>query len=216
MGMNYYLRLKGVYGQELIKNFPEPEYRDLQVQVLENGYVWKNKYYPMLSDLNNEYYYSLHIGKNSAGWVFGLRVLPDCGIKDLEDWKKLFNLPNAKIYDEEDEEISKEQMLSIITEKVGHKWALYGSDEAYEKAFVEEWNKRYEEEQEEEQRTPRWINLYSRKIKDYDDYLTLKELGGALRGPNGLLRRRSYPEHKVIEVKGATYDLIVENDNYGW
>lgn len=31
----------------------------------------------------------LHIGKSSAGWCFALRVYPEQGINDLDDWEPL-------------------------------------------------------------------------------------------------------------------------------
>ena len=57
------------------------------------------------------------------------------------------------------------------------------------------------------------------KVKDYDDYLSLKDFGprGALKGPRGLIKRHGEPPYYlVINVEGASYDLIVEDDNYGW
>lgn len=219
MGMNYYLRFKGTYGSDLIKKLPEPERREMQVQELKNGYVWNNKYYPLLSDLNQEYYFPLHIGKNSAGWVFGLRVMPKSGINNLEDWEKLFDLPEAEIVDEEDSPLTKEMTIAIITTKSASGWKDGMTEEEYEKAVVDNWNKNYEEAEAEENRSPSFINFYSRKVKDYDDYLSLKDFGpkGALKGPRGLIKRHGEPPYyPVINVEGASYDLIVEDDNYGW
>jgi hypothetical protein len=41
-----------------------------------------------------------HIGKSSAGWCFSLHVIPEEGITDLEDWKKLWNQEEAVIKDQ--------------------------------------------------------------------------------------------------------------------
>ena len=218
MGMNYYLKLKGVYGSDLIKKLPEPENEDMRVQELTNGYVWNNKYYPLISDLNSEYYFPLHIGKNSSGWVFGLRVMPKSGINNLEDWKKLFDLPEAEIINEENDPITKETMIAIITTKSASGWKDGMTEEEYEKSVVDNWNKLYDEAEAEENRNPLYINFYSRRVKDYNDYLSLKDFGehGALKGPRGLIRRRGSSYYPVINVDGASYDLIVEDDNYGW
>ena len=42
-------------------------------------------------------YEAKHIGKSSAGWCFSLHVIPEEGINDLEDWKKLWNQEEAVI-----------------------------------------------------------------------------------------------------------------------
>lgn len=55
-----------------------------------------------------------HIGKSSYGWVFSLHVIPDEGIHDLCDWIKFFNDDNYQIYDEEDRQITTEDMLDTI------------------------------------------------------------------------------------------------------
>ena len=60
-----------------------------------------------------------HIGKSSGGWCFSLHVYPEEGINNLDDWKKLFAKPNIAILNEYDEEVSVEEMLTIITKR---KW----------------------------------------------------------------------------------------------
>lgn len=214
MGMNYFLRLKGTYKSAIINDFPYAD--DNEVYEDNNKYIWHHKEYSSIGELNKEYYFNLHIGKDSAGWVFGLRVFPEHGIKNLEDWVRMFNLPNAQIVNECEEEISVEDMLSIITKKAAYNWENYHSEKEYEDNFVIQWNKEYDEEQAEENRNPRYLNMMARKIKDYDDYLTLPELNGALRGPRGLLRRRGSEFHPIEEVKNSSYDLIIEYANYGW
>src|SRR5687768_5156700 len=42
----------------------------------------------------------LHIGKSSHGWCFGLHVIPELGINDLDDWMKLFNKQEAVLFTE--------------------------------------------------------------------------------------------------------------------
>jgi hypothetical protein len=59
----------------------------------------------------------LHIGKSSVGWVFGLHVIPEDGIADLADWERLWSESGAIIKDEYGGKISKESMLSWITER---------------------------------------------------------------------------------------------------
>ena len=57
----------------------------------------------------------LHIGKSSAGWCFGLRVYPDRGIDDLDDWRPIF--ATAEIRDESDKPVDAGRMLAIITDR---------------------------------------------------------------------------------------------------
>lgn len=62
----------------------------------------------------------LHIGKSSAGWRFSLRVYPtSTGMHplNLDDWKRLFNLPDTVIRDEYGRVISKEDMLNKIVNR---------------------------------------------------------------------------------------------------
>jgi hypothetical protein len=64
-----------------------------------------------------------HIGKSSAGWCFGLHVIPEEGINSLEDWKKLFDVPGNRIFNEYGEELNKAQMLAVITERGWQGWS---------------------------------------------------------------------------------------------
>ncbi len=43
--------------------------------------------------------------------------MPDEGIKDLDDWKRLWDEPGAKIKDEYDCEIGQNEMLYVITDR---------------------------------------------------------------------------------------------------
>jgi len=56
----------------------------------------------------------LHIGKSSAGWCFSLHVIPEDGINDLDDWRKLWT--TGIIETEYGEAVSVETMDKIITE----------------------------------------------------------------------------------------------------
>jgi hypothetical protein len=57
-----------------------------------------------------------HIGKSSMGWVFALRVYPDEGIEDLDDWREQWET-GGRIKDEYGREISVAEMLETITER---------------------------------------------------------------------------------------------------
>ena len=59
----------------------------------------------------------LHIGKSSAGWCFGLHVIPEQSINDLSDWMAEFNKPNAKIVDEYGNPVTPEEMRSQIADR---------------------------------------------------------------------------------------------------
>lgn len=58
---------------------------------------------------------TLHIGKSSGGWCFGLRVYPERGIYDLPDWLPLFD--RGRIYNEYGDETPTADMLKTITER---------------------------------------------------------------------------------------------------
>lgn len=66
----------------------------------------------------------LHIGKLSAGWVFQLHVIPELGINDLEDWKRVFRTGTVRITDEYGESATIEEMETYITEGVKYKHAV--------------------------------------------------------------------------------------------
>lgn len=57
----------------------------------------------------------LHIGKSSVGWAFGLHVIPEEGIKTLDDWLPLMDA--GVIEDEYGTRIDKAAMLSYITNR---------------------------------------------------------------------------------------------------
>ena len=56
----------------------------------------------------------LHIGKSSGGWCFGLHVIPEEGICDLDDWEAVWEKENGTIENEYGEIIEPEEMLQII------------------------------------------------------------------------------------------------------
>ena len=56
----------------------------------------------------------LHIGKSSAGWTFGLHVVPDDGISSLGDWLRVFLEARTLIRDEYGKTIAPVEMLEII------------------------------------------------------------------------------------------------------
>lgn len=58
----------------------------------------------------------LHIGKSSYGWSFSLHVVPGIA-ENLEDWKVLWSSRPFVIVDEYGTTVSKEEMLSIVTER---------------------------------------------------------------------------------------------------
>ena len=60
----------------------------------------------------------LHIGKSSSGWCFSLNTHPDEGINSLDDWRKQFAAPGARIIDEYGRHVTTDEMLSTITERV--------------------------------------------------------------------------------------------------
>lgn len=59
----------------------------------------------------------LHIGKSSAGWVFGLNTHPEHGLESLDDWLAAFI--NHPIKDEYGRAINAREMQRIICERVG-------------------------------------------------------------------------------------------------
>ena len=74
----------------------------------------------------------IHIGKSSAGWVFGLHVYPEeydvPRILNLDDWKRLFMEEDSVIFDEYDREITAEEMWRVITDRA---WPRKEKDDAW-------------------------------------------------------------------------------------
>lgn len=108
--------------------------------------------------MGTNYYYrkssrheKIHIGKSSGGWCFalhvyngneglfqitlrGIKIWPT--IQSLNDWKKLFEYPGAKITDEYGNEHTPAQMLNVIENR---SWAHQRewTPEEYEKNQAE-------------------------------------------------------------------------------
>lgn len=129
MGCNYYLKYKGNLSIE-----EHNKYSDLleRIDILDNGFVYKNKYYETLPAY---FPILLHIGKSSYGWHFSLCIYPDLGINNLEDWKNLFD--KFVIEDECGETVSKERMLSTILDR---KCEHLNRDSEYVEEFCKENN----------------------------------------------------------------------------
>ena len=58
----------------------------------------------------------LHIGKNSAGWVFNFQAYETPQLKTVDDYRKF--LKDGVIYNEYDEEISYEEFWKIVAESL--------------------------------------------------------------------------------------------------
>lgn len=63
----------------------------------------------------------LHIGKNSAGWVFSLHTIPDRGLYSLADWEAFWRNKPGRVVDEYGDVISMEDLLDLITNNKGNK-----------------------------------------------------------------------------------------------
>lgn len=68
----------------------------------------------------------LHIGKSSFGWRFGLHVREPLRTYDeipanLDEWKKLFELPGCFIVDECGKAVTPQEMLDIIINRNDHR-----------------------------------------------------------------------------------------------
>ena len=186
MGTNYYLLKKKNYDPK------DNDYTDTDndVTILKNGYVWKNKYYSTLIELNKEYVLPLHIGKSSMGWHFGLCIYPDLGINNLSNWIKEFTL--STIVDEYDDEVAPSKMVSIITERMRQGYGTEPEEE-YEKKYIDSNNECYE------------TTNIGEWYLTYDEFL---EANHAERGKFGLLKHIG----KHWTSTDGTYDLTTEFD----
>lgn len=59
----------------------------------------------------------LHIGKSLFGWCFSLKVNPKLGLNSLEAWKNFMKGDDKIVVDEQGSEISKREMVRIITQR---------------------------------------------------------------------------------------------------
>lgn len=190
MGTNYYLRWKKKY-EPRDENYSE--YSEPLVDVLDNGFVWNKHYYAHKDELNKDYYLELHIGKSSCGWHFALCIYPELSINSLKDWEQLFSNKKNIIVDEYGKLISKEDIVSTITERKNKNFKEFDSREAYEKNYIEEQNKLD------------GVLGVVRCYRDYDDFLRDNH---ARRGLNGLLAHNS--DYFEGQDTGGTYDLTTD------
>jgi hypothetical protein len=59
----------------------------------------------------------LHIGKSSGGWCFSLHVIPELDINSLDDWRREWNKPGIRIFDEYGTDVSMQEMEKIILKR---------------------------------------------------------------------------------------------------
>lgn len=116
MGTNYYLMKKAKFNP-LSDNIDE-HYSDITPHQLVNGWLWKNKYYATLENLNDDYEIELHIGKSSAGWKFLLCSYNELNLKSLEDWQDIWSQEDVRIKDEYEDTITASELLDVINRTV--------------------------------------------------------------------------------------------------
>ena len=180
MGTNSYLYIKTNYKNSFGT-----------VQKLKNGYVYNDKFYPTIEEVNKDFYQVLHIGKSSGGWHYLLCTYPQYNINTLEDWKKLFFDPKNYIKNEYGEKVSPEEMLDSITNR--------GKD--FKGRTLQELEK------EELAHTNAFNKAHNWRVYDtYDDWLFANS---ATRGKNGLWQHTIH----VIPTEG-TYDYYVGRDDF--
>jgi hypothetical protein len=86
------------------------------------NYYWYEK--PACACCGREYE-PLHIGKSSAGWCFGLHVIPEEGIHDLDDWLERFACEESLIRDEYGDIVDSLDMIGYITRRSSvHVWTV--------------------------------------------------------------------------------------------
>ena len=59
----------------------------------------------------------LHIGKSSGGWCFALHVIPEKGIKNLEDWLGILSSPEVTIHNEYGAKVNLQELVTTIAER---------------------------------------------------------------------------------------------------
>ena len=190
MGMNFYVKIK--YGYN-------PENEDIisgcscenGVRELTNGFVWNNTYYKDLDDLQESYVLTLHLGKSSLGWHFGLCIYPSLNINNLDDWVRIWKSYGTIIVDEEGRVIDPDQMYLRITKRGRPGWTEE-TREALEADTVRMHNELFPDH----------------PLKSYDDLLI--ENSGK-RGLNGLMAH-NFGSYKKFPATGGTYDLTDEPD----
>jgi len=182
MGTNYYLYRKTNFDNNTVASLGCEEN---EVMRITNGFVWNNKFYPSIEELNKEFCQILHIGKSSCGWHFALCIYPAHGVNDLNDWLNLFNEEDSYILDEYDSKIPVNKMIDIIVNRVGQN----GSEV---------------DEQEEVNNQNRFLANCGIKTR-YNSYDEMLRENHAVRGKNGLWAHE--PSRFVTHTDG-TYDYI--------
>jgi hypothetical protein len=178
MGCNFYLKKK----DESMWNLPEHSSGSYIEALLVKQYELGESAIGL--DLNQCVVQrdELHIGKSSAGWHFSLCIYPALGIYNLNDWIKLFDDEAYYIVSEEEEILSKEEMLERITQRKAYRYDDFETLEAYEQHCVDAINDF------EEITKDMSISNVARHYNNYDEYL--KSMG-CIRGKNGLLAHQS-------------------------
>ena len=59
----------------------------------------------------------LHIGKSSMGWVFTMHIHPNENIHTLDGWVRYMDLNPGTIKCEDNQVLSREELLKVITER---------------------------------------------------------------------------------------------------
>lgn len=202
MGTNYYLIKKMKYTENTPVSLGCDSY-DNEVQKLNNGWLLRNTYYPTLEELSNDFTQEIHIGKSSMGWHFTLCIYPAYGISSFEDWEKLFYSGNCTILNEYDEEISPEEMISIITDRKALEWTPDISKEKIlerETKILKSQNELMES-----------LGFKSNFFTDYEDLL---EYNHAVRGNKGLWKHDRKDKFYVENPdKLATYDYVLSGND---
>jgi hypothetical protein len=60
---------------------------------------------------------NMHIGKSSAGWTFGLHVIPERGLVDWPEWRAFLAGPGVTIRDEYGEVLTLDELTRRVTER---------------------------------------------------------------------------------------------------
>ena len=193
MSRKYYLLKKINYIDEMIT--PSAlgcnDYLKRAVKITDQGFIWCDKLYLSLDDLNSEFYQKICIGKDSEGWHFALCIYPEYNINNLEDWLELFK--NNKIINENNEVISVPVLLEIIQERYVDRFGTFNSTEEYEQSRVDNFNSLA-------------YNFGLENFKLYTTYDEVLEDYNAERGCGNLWRRKK--DKYTIHTKG-TYDYII-------
>ena len=169
------------------------DYLKRAVKLTDQGFVWNDKLYASLDDLNSEFYQKICIGKDSEGWHFALCIYPEYNINNLDDWIELFN--NHKIIDENNNIIPVPVLLENIQERYMSRFGTFTSREDYEQSRVDNFNSLA-------------YNFGLENFKFYNSYDEVLEDFNAERGHCNLWRRK---KDQFIIHTDATYDYIISS-----